>query len=93
MAVLQGRLGFLSQNFDAGQDLLAVGGAIDAQTPESTKCVINHLGIVAEPGTKVTINGIQMVVGKSHIIELDNEVAIKSLIFPEGGEAEITYIY
>lgn len=45
--VLNGRYNQVKGPFNAGEDLLAPGGAIDIITPESTRPIIYKLGIIA----------------------------------------------
>ena len=91
---LNGRYNQVHGPFAAGVDLLAPGGAIDLVTPEETPPVITHIGIVTSAGTQVTINE-QTVTISFGALELDNEVEIRSLIFPNGadGDSVIDFIY
>lgn len=95
MTTLQGRYGQVLGPFSAGEDLLAPGGAIDKQTPETTPPVPYHLGIIAPQGTRVQINDTIAVISRVGGIELDNEVQIRKLIFPDGAgdDVIIDYIY
>lgn len=92
---LNGRIGQVLGPFDAGADLLADDGAIGQFTPESTKPIIEKLGIQTEVGTMVEINGVQIKIGKTGIYELDNRVAIKTLVFPNGASADtiVDFVY
>lgn len=92
---LNGRIGQVLGPFDAGIDLLADDGAIGQFTPESTKPVIEKLGIQTDVGTMVEINGVQIKIGKTGIYELDNRVAIKTLVFPDGTGADtiVDFVY
>lgn len=92
---LNGRIGQVLGPFDAGIDLLADDGAIGQFTPESTKPVIEKLGIQTDVGTMVEINGVQIKIGKTGIYELDNRVAIKTLVFPDGASADtiVDFVY
>lgn len=92
---LNGRIGQVLGPFDAGADLLADDGAIGQFTPESTKPIIEKLGIQTEVGTMVEINGVQIKIGKTGIYELDNRVAIKTLVFPDGASADtiVDFVY
>lgn len=92
---LNGRIGQVLGPFDAGADLLVDDGAIGQFTPESTKPIIEKLGIQTEVGTMVEINGVQIKIGKTGIYELDNRVAIKTLVFPDGASADtiVDFVY
>lgn len=92
---LNGRIGQVLGPFDAGIDLLADNGAIGQFTPESTKPVIEKLGIQTDVGTMVEINGVQIKIGKTGIYELDNRVAIKTLVFPDGAGSDtiVDFVY
>lgn len=92
---LNGRIGQVLGPFDAGIDLLADDGAIGQFTPESTKPIIEKLGIQTDVGTMVEINGVQIKIGKTGIYELDNRVAIKTLKFPDGAGADtiVDFVY
>ena len=92
---LNGRIGQVLGPFDAGADLLADDGAIGQFTPESTKPIIEKLGIQTEVGTMVEINGVQIKIGKTGIYELDNRVAVKTLVFPDGASADtiVDFVY
>lgn len=92
---LNGRIGQVLGPFDAGIDLLADDGAIGQFTPESTKPVIEKLGIQTDVGTMVEINGVQIKIGKTGIYELDNRVAIKTLVFPDGAGSDtiVDFVY
>jgi len=94
--VLNGRFGEIHDiAIPAGQDLLADGGLISEQTPETTNPILNKLGIQATEGTRVLVNGIEVKIGFTKIFELDNSVSIKSLIFPNGADEDtiIDYVY
>lgn len=93
--MINGRIGFCEGPFLANVDLLENDGAIGLATPETSKPIINHIGIVTEPGVEVLINNIKLKVGRGGILELDNEVLIKSVIFPNGAPAatQITFVY
>lgn len=95
MTTLQGRYGQVLGPFSAGADLLAPGGAIDKQTPESTPPVIYKLGIIAPEGTKVQINETLATISHFGVLELDEVVNVRKLIFPNGAgnDVIIDYIY
>lgn len=92
---LNGRIGQVLGPFDAGIDLLADDGPIGQFTPESTKPIIEKLGIQTDVGTIVEINGVQIKIGKTGIYELDNTVAIKTLVFPDGAGSDtiVDFVY
>ena len=92
---LNGRVGQVVGPFTANQDLLAEGGPISDFTPETTKPVLNKLGIQAEAGTEVEINGATIKIGKTGIYELDQVVSVTSLIFPDGGDSDtiVDFVY
>lgn len=93
--MLNGRLGQVKGPFAAGIDLLSNQGAIGQFTPETTKPILYKLGIQAEAGTIVNINNVSITIGKTGIYELDNVVDIRSLEFPNGGDADtiIDFVY
>ena len=84
--MLNGRIGQVSGPFTANVDLLDDNQAIGVFTPETTRPILLKLGIQAEEGTVVQINGANIKIGKTGIYELDNVVAIRSLIFPNGAD-------
>lgn len=89
---LNGSIGQVTGPFSAGQDLLAEEGVIMnliSQYTSSEKVQLSKLGIQADEGTIVQINGINIKIGKTGIYELDETVAIKSLIFPNGADASV----
>lgn len=75
--------------------MLAPGGAIDKQTPETTPPVPYHLGIVAPEGTQVQINDIVAKISHFGVLELDKDVQVRKLIFPNGAgdDVIIDYVY
>lgn len=92
---LRGRFGEINNTtIPANVELLADDGLIGMQTPESSWPELVKLGIQAKIGTKVKINGINCVIGKTGILEIEN-ANIESLIFPEGADDTtlIDYIY
>jgi hypothetical protein len=91
---LNGSIGQVLGPFD-NSDLLEEGGAISEFTPETTKPILLKLGIQAEEGTNVRINGVDIKIGKTGIYELDGLVAVKSLIFPNGANEDtiIDFVY
>lgn len=93
--ILNGRIGQVLGPFAANVDLLAEGGAISDFTPEATKPIIEKIGIQTDVGNLIEINGVQIKIGKTGIYELDNRVAIKSLKFPNGANADtiIDFVY
>ncbi len=91
---LNGRIGQVLGPFDSS-NLLAEGGAIAAFTPEVTKPTLTKLGIQAEVGTLICINGVDIRIGKTGIYELDETVSIQSLSFPNGADENtiVDFIY
>ena len=92
---LNGRYNQVKGPFAAGVDLLAPGGAIDLATPEDTRPVLIKVGIIAAPGTKVTINDATVEISVAGGLELDEVVEVKNLIFPNGadGDVLIDFVY
>ena len=86
---INGRLGQVCGPFSAGQDLMAPGGAIDTFTKETTKPHILKLGIQAPTGSYVSINNVNIRIGKTGIYELDYRVVVKSLSFPDGADESV----
>ena len=93
--ILNGRVGQVLGPFEQGVDLLSSGGAISEATPESTRPVLIKLGIQTEVGTVVRINNSEIKVGKTGIYELDEIVAVRSLIFPDGANSStiVDFVY
>lgn len=94
--VLNGRFGEIHDvDIPAGMDLLADGGLISDQTPETSKPQLYKLGIQAPEGTIVRVNNIDVKIGLTHIFELDQVVNVTSLIFPNGADSSviIDYVY
>ena len=83
--ILNGRVGQVLGPFGT-EDLLAPEGAISVFTPETTPPVLSKLGIQAAIGTRVKINNVIIKIGKTGIYELDEVVAVESLIFPDGAD-------
>lgn len=94
-SVLNGRVGQVLGPFESGVDLLADGGAISELTPETTRPVLRKLGIQSDVGTIVKINGTDIQIGKTGIYELDEIVAVKTLLFPNGAgdETIVDFVY
>ena len=95
---LNGSVGQITGPFSAGQDLLEKEGIIMnlvSQYTNSEKVQLRKLGIQAAEGTIVEINGMNIKIGKTGIYELDETVAIKSLIFPNGADANtlVDFVY
>ena len=86
---INGRLGQVVGPFAAGQDLLAKGGAIDLFTSENTAPKLLKLGIQAPVDSYVSINDVNIKIGKTGIYELDYRVVVKSLIFPNGADETV----
>lgn len=91
---LNGRVGQVLGPFDS-TDLLSENGAISQYTPETTRPVIEKLGIQTTAGTEVIINGSKIRIGRTGTYELDGVVAIRSLIFPNGADSDtaVDFIY
>lgn len=64
---LNGRVGQVIGPFTQNIDLLADNQAIGQFTPETTRPIIFKLGVQAEPGTLMEINGHEIKVGKTGI--------------------------
>lgn len=86
---INGRLGQVCGPFAAGEDLLAKGGAIDNFTKETSKPNLLKLGIQAPADSYVSINGVNIKIGKTGIYELDYRVVVKSLMFPNGADETV----
>lgn len=95
MVTLQGRYGQVIGPFGAGVDLLAAGGAIDKQTPETSTPILYKIGIIAPEGTRVQINDTTATISRFGVLELDQIVNVRKLIFPDGAPSSVTidYIY
>lgn len=94
MVNLNGRYNQVKGSFPAGVDLLAPGGAIDEITPENTRPIIFKLGIIAPAGTKVQINDALVTISDFGVLELDQVVNIRKLIFPDGvNDCQIDFVY
>lgn len=93
--MLNGRIGQVIGPFDANIDLLNDNAPIGAFTPETTRPILYKLGIQAAEGTIVKINNVQIKIGKTGIYELDNIVDVKTLVFPNGADANtiIDFVY
>jgi hypothetical protein len=94
MAYLNGRVGQVLGPFDS-TNLLSDGGAIDVFTPETSSPFLTKLGIQASSGTIVSINGAEIKIGKTGIYELDNDVTVYELSFPNGADDStiVDFIY
>lgn len=95
---LNGSVGQIIGPFAAGEDLLAKEGIIMTLVSENTdseKIQLRKLGIQATQGTIVKINNMNIKIGKTGIYELDETVAIRSLIFPNGADSNtiVDFIY
>ena len=93
--ILNGRYNQVKGPFPAGVDLLAPGGAIDVITPEDTRPILTKVGIIASPGTKVTINNATVEISIAGGLELDQVCEVRKLIFPNGADSDvlIDFIY
>lgn len=92
---LRGRFGEINNTtIPANVELLSDTGLIGMQTPETSWPQLIKLGIQAAVGTVFILNGINCVIGKTGIFEIENTV-IQSLIFPNGADNTtiIDYIY
>lgn len=76
-------------------NLLSKDGAISILTPGSTPPILVKLGIQATSGTIVKINNMEIKIGKTGIYELDETVAVKTLVFPNGADEDtiVDFIY
>lgn len=91
---LNGRVGQVLGPFDSS-DLLAENGKISKFTPETSQPILSKMGIQTSPGTVIKVNDVEIKIGKTGIYELDEVVNIKSLVFPNGADADtiIDFIY
>lgn len=92
---LRGRFGEINNTaIPANVELLSDTGLIGEQTPEISWPQLVKLGIQAATGTRFKINGVNCIIGKTGIFEIENTV-IESLIFPDGADNTtiIDYIY
>ena len=91
---LNGRVGQVLGPFDSS-DLLAENGKISEFTPETSQPILSKMGIQTSPGTIIKVNDVEIKIGKTGIYELDEVVNIKSLVFPNGADADtiIDFIY
>lgn len=87
--MLNGRVGQVVGPFAANVDLLEDNAPIGACTPEYSKPILYKLGIQADEGTIVEINGMPVKIGKTGIYELDNVVDVKTLSFPNGADDNV----
>lgn len=87
--ILNGRIGQVVGPFVANMDLLDDNAPIGAFTPETTRPILQKLGIQAAEGTEIEINDALIRVGKTGIYELDNVVDVKKLVFPNGADATV----
>lgn len=94
MAYLNGRIGQVLGPFESN-DLLDNDGAIGAFTPETTRPTLTKLGIQTEPGVVVKINNIPIRIGGTGMYELDNVIAVHSIVFPNGApeDTQIDFVY
>lgn len=92
--ILNGRVGQVLGPFDTS-DLLEENGAISRITPETSKPILEKLGVQAEKGTMLRINGMDIKIGATGIYELDYVVAVTSLIFPNGADENtiVDFVY
>ena len=86
---INGRLGQVCGPFAPGEDLLAKGGAIDLFTKETNLPQILKLGIQAPVDSYVSINDVNIKIGKTGIYELDYRVVVTSLSFPNGADESV----
>lgn len=91
---LNGRVGQVLGPFDT-TDLLAKNGKISQFTPETSHPILTKMGIQATTGTIVKVNGVEIKIGKTGIYELDEIVAVKSIVFPYGADADtmVDFVY
>lgn len=92
--VLNGRVGQVLGPFDS-TDLLSKDGKISQFTPETSHPILTKMGIQTASGTVIKVNGVEIKVGKTGIYELDEVVAVKSLIFPYGADSDtiVDFVY
>ena len=90
---LNGRYNQVKGDFPAGVDLLADGGAISNKTPETDRPILTKIGILVDPGTRIIINGAEVYISDYGVLQLDEVVQIRSLIFPDGASGQIDFIY
>ena len=89
---LNGSVGQVLGPFTAGADLLAANGPIMEivlAKSDTEKVSLNKLGIQAPEGTLVEINDVRIKIGKTGIYELDETVAIRKLVFPNGANSSV----
>ena len=86
---INGRVGQVLGPFAPGEDLLARGGVIDEFTKETTQPRILKLGIQAPVDSYVSINDVNIKIGKTGIYELDYRVVVRSLSFPNGADETV----
>lgn len=93
--MLNGRIGQVVGPFEAGIDLLSDNGPIGLFTPETTRPILYKLGIQTEVGTIVKINNVSIIIGKTGVYELDNDVDVKTLVFPNGADSStlVDFVY
>lgn len=89
MAYLNGRVGQIVNIFSPDVEVLDL---IDRETVDTT-IRLKHVGIVANPGTLMYINGSPIKMGPTGIYELQNEVDVTSIKFAKATEAQIDYVY
>lgn len=91
---LNGRVGQVLGPFDT-TDLLAENGKISEFTPETSHPILTKMGIQSTPGTIVKVNNVEIKIGKTGIYELDEVVAVKSIVFPYGADADtiVDFVY
>lgn len=92
--ILNGRVGQVLGPFDTS-DLLEENGAISQITPETSKPILEKLGVQAAKGTMLRINGMDIKIGATGIYELDYVVAVTSLSFPNGADENtiVDFVY
>lgn len=84
------RIGQIVGNFKAGEEILS---SIRLKTNNKSLESIQHLGINCRTGEKVFINEKLFEIGKTGILELQDDVNISSIKFQKDTYAEIDFSY
>lgn len=91
----RGRFGEINNTvIPSNVELLSDTGLIGSQTPEISWPQLVKLGIQAAVGTAFRLNGVDCIIGKTGIFEIE-DTNVESLIFPNGADNTtiIDYIY
>lgn len=91
--LLNGRIGQIEKMFSSGEEILStyIKPTVTKYTQDFKG--LKKIGIQANPGTYMKINGERIKIGKTGIYELDYLVLITSLSFEEDTQALIDYVY